>query len=58
MTKIITRYFDSVENARAAQSELTYRRRLARGIVAVFDDPSAMSGALSSANIADNTVKA
>ena len=46
MTQVISRYFDSAEQARKARSELLYRRRLSQRILRIYESAEGLSGAL------------
>ena len=58
MTKIITRYFESAENAQAARSELLYRRNLSARIVRLYDKAEGLADSLKAARVNPDTADA
>ena len=57
MTKLITRYFDSAEKARAASHELLYRRGVSAQIVHLFEDADGLAVRLTGAQVAKKTAE-
>ncbi len=58
MTHIITRYFDSAANLKAARHELFYRRRFQQKIMRTFEPSDGVEEALIAAKVAPETAKA
>ena len=58
MTKVITRYFDSVDAAQSARRELVVGNRLPWRIVHLFDDANGLADELTAAHVAAPTAKA
>lgn len=58
MTKVITRYFDSVENAHSARRELVEIKRLSGRIVRLFDHPADLADTLVASNVPPATAAA
>lgn len=58
MTKVITRYFDSVDQALSARKELVNIKRLSVRIVHLFDSADGLTEALSAAHVDGATAKA
>ena len=58
MTKVISRFFDSADQARAAKHELVYRQRLSLRIVDLFDHPKGLGKKLRALAVDKDTAKA
>jgi hypothetical protein len=58
MTTLITRFFESEDQARMAERELIYNQNLAPSIVRVFDKADGLAATLTKANVAPETAKA
>lgn len=58
MTIVITRYFDSAENASKARYELVNRRQLSARIVHLYDTADDLASILTEANVAAKTAQA
>ncbi len=58
MTQIITRYFESAEQAREAQHELVKIHRLSNRIVDVFDNADGLTDALTAHHVSEKTAQA
>lgn len=58
MTKVITRYFDSVEQARLVARELVRQERFSKKIISLFEDADSVADALTSQNVHPDTAKA
>ncbi|WP_299498486.1 PucR family transcriptional regulator [uncultured Roseobacter sp.] len=58
MTQVITRYFDSVEQARLVRQELVYRRRFNQKILRLYEDAKGAADALVAADVAAETAEA
>ncbi|WP_415403993.1 PucR family transcriptional regulator [Tateyamaria sp. SN3-11] len=58
MTQVITRYFDSAEQALAVRQELLYRRRFSVRIIRFYDTADGLLDALLDAQVAADTAKA
>jgi hypothetical protein len=58
MTTIITRYFDSAEQAQSAKHELIYAHKVSPDIIGVYHDPTNLSERLQKADVLPDTAKA
>ncbi|MEM1066784.1 MAG: PucR family transcriptional regulator, partial [Pseudomonadota bacterium] len=58
MTNIITRYFDSAKQARAAKHELIHRRGLSVRIIDLFDSADGLAETLTDAHVEPETARA
>ncbi len=58
MTNIITRYYDSADQARSVAFELVARQRFSDKIVDVYDSAEGLTDALAADGVVDATVKA
>jgi len=58
MTTLITRYFESEDQARMAERELIYNQKLAPSIVRVYDKADGLADTLTKANVVPETAKA
>lgn len=58
MTKVITRFFDSAEDARAVKAELVRIHRLSPDIAKVYDSADGLADTLTAGNVAADTAKA
>lgn len=58
MTTIITRYFDSADQAQSAKRELVYTHKVSPDIIRIFDDPKGVADRLQKADVLPDTAKA
>lgn len=58
MTKVITRYFDSADQARSVRRELVYQNRFPTRIVRVFDDATDLGKTLTQVSVDAKTATA
>ncbi|MEO0989922.1 MAG: hypothetical protein AAFX00_03120 [Pseudomonadota bacterium] len=58
MTKVISRFFDSVAQARAARHELLYRQGLSHEIVSLFDSTKGLADALGALSVSSDAIDA
>lgn len=58
MTKVITRYFESAEQARSVRHELLHRRRFSGRIVRLYEKPDDLAEVLKATNVAAQTAEA
>lgn len=57
MTTILTRYFESADQAESAKRELMYTHRVSPAIIRIFNDPKGLTDALTKADVVPDTAK-